>query len=71
MFLTKNSKNFRNFQLGIGFFSDFAKITSNFPKTGKFIYLGLQLSQFSAKSETKKFSLSLSLSLLLSFPFYF
>ena len=51
--------NFPNFKLGIGFISDFAKQTSNFPNNLKFIYLELQVSEVSAKSETKKFSLSL------------
>ena len=43
---------FRKKKLGFGFFSDFAKRTSNFPKTGKFIFLELQLSQVSAKKKT-------------------
>ena len=42
---------FRNFTLGIGFFTDFAKRTSNFPSNLKFIYPELHLSQFLAKSE--------------------
>ena len=35
----------------MGFFSDFAKKMTNFPKTGKFIFLELQLSQVSAKKK--------------------
>ena len=42
-------KFFPTFKLGIGFFSDFAKKTSNVPKYSKFICLELHLSQFSAK----------------------
>ena len=44
-------ENFRNFKLGMGFFSDFAKTTSNVRNSLKFIYVELHLSQFSAKSE--------------------
>ena len=47
--LKKKSKNSRIFQLEIGFFSDFAKKTSNVPKNSKFICSELHLSQFSAK----------------------
>ena len=49
--LKKKSKNFPNFKLEIGFFSDFAKKVANIPKLRKFICPELHLSQFSAKSE--------------------
>ena len=49
--LKKKSKNFPNFKLEIGFFSDFAKKVANIPKLRKFICPEFHLSQFSAKSE--------------------
>ena len=49
--IPKKSPKFAKFSPWIGFFYDFAKQASNFPKTGNLIYLELHLSQFSAKSE--------------------
>ena len=48
-------KIFPDFQTWIGFFSTFFEQNQKTRKLRKFIYLELQLSQFSAKSETKKF----------------
>ena len=56
--LKKKSKNSRIFQLEIGFFSDFAKKTSDVPKNSKFICPELLLSQFSAKLKELFFSVS-------------
>ena len=56
--LKKKSKNSRIFQLEIGFFSDFAKKTSNVPKNSKFICPELHLSQFSAKLKELFWSVS-------------
>ena len=50
-------KFFLKFQTWIGFFSTFFLQNQKTRKFRKFIYLELQLSQFSAKSGTKKFSL--------------
>ena len=61
--LKKKSKNFPNFKLEIGFFSDFAKKVANIPKLRKFICPELHLSQFSAKLEELFWSVSHSLSL--------
>ena len=61
--LKKKSKNFPNFKLEIGFFSDFAKKVANVPKLRKFICPELHLSQFSAKLEELFWSVTHSLSL--------
>ena len=39
-------ENSENFNLGIGFFSNFLKKVANFPETGKFIYSEIHLSEF-------------------------
>ena len=44
-------KKFRNFQLGIGFFSNFPKKIANVPKLRTFIYSELHLSEVWARSE--------------------
>ena len=62
VFLKKNSKNFRNFQLGIGFFSNFPMKSSNIPNNSKIIFFEPHLSQFSAKLEKLFWSLTHSVS---------
>ena len=65
-------KKFSDFQTWIRFFSTFFEQNEKTRKLRKSIYLELQLSQFSAKSETKKFfTFSLQRSFYKGFPWKF